>query len=147
MYTRLILVGSLLCSLGACADMERMAQEQAAQQRAADRDKCASYGYQPGSDAFADCMMTQDHRREAARADAARRDAEAKEREKDRQAAQRAADEQADRKRSDDAMRAMETGNLHPDITMPTGSDCTTTTQSTQNGNAGSMTSTTTCKH
>jgi len=127
--------------------MKRMEAEQAAQQRAADRDKCAGYGYQAGSDAFADCMMAQDRQRESARAEAARRDAKAKEREKDRRAAQRAADDKAARQRSDDAMREMETGNLHPDMTMPAGTDCTTTTDSTQSGNAGSMTSTTTCKH
>ncbi|MGH6858823.1 MAG: hypothetical protein ACRECY_01120 [Phyllobacterium sp.] len=32
-------------------------------QRAADQNKCASYGYGPGTDAFADCMMTQDRQR------------------------------------------------------------------------------------
>lgn len=32
-------------------------------QRAADQNKCASYGYEPGTDRFADCMMTQDNQR------------------------------------------------------------------------------------
>lgn len=32
-------------------------------QRAADQNKCTSYGYEPESDAFADCMMAQDRQR------------------------------------------------------------------------------------
>ncbi|OHV83718.1 hypothetical protein [Rhizobium sp. LCM 4573] len=33
-------------------------------QRAADQDKCASYGYQPGTNRFADCMRDQDWQRQ-----------------------------------------------------------------------------------
>ncbi|TPN48230.1 MULTISPECIES: hypothetical protein [unclassified Mesorhizobium] len=32
-------------------------------QRAADQEKCASYGYRPGSNSFADCMRDQDEQR------------------------------------------------------------------------------------
>jgi hypothetical protein len=32
-------------------------------QRAMDQDKCTSYGYRPGSNRFADCMMDQDQQR------------------------------------------------------------------------------------
>ncbi|MHC1551001.1 hypothetical protein [Phyllobacterium sp. K27] len=32
-------------------------------QRAMDQDKCASYGYQQGTNRFADCMMDQDQKR------------------------------------------------------------------------------------
>lgn len=33
-------------------------------QRAADQDRCSSYGYRPGTNAFADCMMSQDFKRD-----------------------------------------------------------------------------------
>lgn len=49
-----------------------------AQQRAADQAQCAGYGYQPGTDAFANCMMKIDTRRQD-RADAkAKSDADMK---------------------------------------------------------------------
>lgn len=34
-----------------------------AERRAADQDRCSSYGYAPGTDAFADCMMHQADKR------------------------------------------------------------------------------------
>lgn len=34
-----------------------------ADQHSADQDKCSSYGYRPGSNRFADCMMEQDQQR------------------------------------------------------------------------------------
>lgn len=33
-------------------------------QRAADQEKCASYGYRPGTDGFANCMMSRDYQRD-----------------------------------------------------------------------------------
>jgi hypothetical protein len=132
-------------TLSGCADLERMNEEHLAQQRASDENQCAGYGYAKGTDAFADCMMKLDHRRQQAQADAARRDAEAKEREKDREAKQAAADQA--RRDADEArvQKTMETGNLHPDISMPTGKNCKTITTTQQGENAGSMTSTTEC--
>lgn len=35
-----------------------------ADQQAADQERCSAYGYAPGSDAFADCMMRRDEHRE-----------------------------------------------------------------------------------
>lgn len=147
MWSKVLLLAATLSLLASCAELERMNAEQEARQQAADQSRCTGFGFQPGSDAYANCMMTQDQNRNAQRAEQAQRDAEAKEREKDRQAAQRAADDRANQQHQEEIQRVMETGNLHPDMTMPKDSNCTTTTESTQTGNAGSMTSTTTCKH
>lgn len=52
-------VGVALCaSLAGCETVTPQ------QQHASDQDTCASYGYQPGTDKFADCMMSTAHRRE-----------------------------------------------------------------------------------
>lgn len=54
-------------------------------QRAMDQDKCASYGYRPGTNRFADCMMDQDQQR----ADDQRRTMESLERQDARDQARR----------------------------------------------------------
>lgn len=46
---------------GGCADPGQVRAEQ----RADDQQRCSDYGYAPGTDAFADCMMHRTDRREA----------------------------------------------------------------------------------
>ena len=52
---RYVLVALLPLAVAGCISDE--------DQRAMDQDKCASYGYRPGSSRFADCMMERDQRR------------------------------------------------------------------------------------
>lgn len=64
---RYVLLGALLI-LSACATPEERAKQGAAQQaqmRADDQQRCVTYGFQPGSDGFAGCMMQIDQRRRA----------------------------------------------------------------------------------
>lgn len=49
-------------SLSGCADSAQVRAEN----RAADRQRCADYGYQEGTDAFATCMERSDEKREYA---------------------------------------------------------------------------------
>ena len=56
-FATLVLISSVL--LSAC-----VAAPTAAEKRAANQQKCSDYGYAPGSDRFADCMMQQDIRAE-----------------------------------------------------------------------------------
>jgi hypothetical protein len=63
---RVIAVASLGVILDGCVDPAQVR----AQQHAADEQQCAGYGFQPGTDAYANCMMKQSDRRE----DQARRD-------------------------------------------------------------------------
>ena len=58
----LLLVAAV--SLVGCAEMQRINAKAEARNREEDRSTCASYGYTPGTDAFADCMMMAAHRRE-----------------------------------------------------------------------------------
>lgn len=58
--------------------------------QAADSQRCAGYGFKPGTDAFANCMMTQSSQREAQQAAAMRAQAV-------QQAQERAAREERDR--------------------------------------------------
>ena len=51
---------SLVMALSGCVDPGRTR----ADHRASDEQRCTSYGYVPGSDAFADCMMHRDEKRE-----------------------------------------------------------------------------------
>jgi predicted component of type VI protein secretion system len=48
------------------------------QQHAADQTKCAGYGYQPGTDQFANCMMKLDSRRQDQAASQQQNDADMK---------------------------------------------------------------------
>ncbi|MCV0398002.1 MAG: hypothetical protein K5872_21305 [Rhizobiaceae bacterium] len=70
-------------------------EEQAARQQADDRARCASFGYQPGSVDFADCMMAISFERE----DNARIDARRREREREMREAERRREEFRDRRR------------------------------------------------
>ena len=52
---RYLLIALVPLALAGCVSAE--------DQRTTDQDKCASYGYQPGTNRFADCMMGQDRQR------------------------------------------------------------------------------------
>lgn len=57
------LVSLAVCvSSSGCTDPAQIRAEN----RAADQKRCADYGYQEGTDAFADCMMRSDEKREYA---------------------------------------------------------------------------------
>lgn len=56
------MIGLCLCML--LSGCETVSPQQ---QHAADQDRCASYGYQPGTDKFADCMMSTANRRDDAK--------------------------------------------------------------------------------
>lgn len=60
----------LMFAFGATTGCATVSPEQ---QRTADQARCAGYGYQPGTDAFANCMMKVDTRRQD-RADAKAQD-------------------------------------------------------------------------
>jgi hypothetical protein len=51
----------MVCALFGLASCETVTPQQ---QHAADQEKCAGYGYQPGTPQFANCMMTVDTRRQ-----------------------------------------------------------------------------------
>lgn len=53
--TRYLLIALVPLALAGCVSAE--------DQRTTDQDKCASYGYRPGTNRFADCMMEQDQQR------------------------------------------------------------------------------------
>lgn len=53
--------------LALCAPLAGCETVSPQQQHASDQNTCASYGYQPGTDKFADCMMATAHRREDAK--------------------------------------------------------------------------------
>lgn len=84
-----------LTALAGCIDPE--------QQLALDRQQCAGFGFTPGTDAFAGCMMriTQQRQAEAAAAERQRQqnqaiaDQQAKQRQAEQDAANRAASEQS----------------------------------------------------
>ncbi len=50
--------------LAGCAELEAMEREQAARQYADDQYTCSGYGFRPGSDGFAGCMMRLDRDRQ-----------------------------------------------------------------------------------
>jgi hypothetical protein len=56
----LFLIPVLFCIAGMASGQTLSPQEQ----HAADQDKCAGYGFRPGSDEFAHCMMKLDDKRE-----------------------------------------------------------------------------------
>jgi hypothetical protein len=95
--------GSIACLattvalLSACAPSREQQAAAAAAQRADDQNKCLSYGFQAGTDAFAQCMMTTAAQRDAQQA-ADRRMAAAQQAATERQnAAIKAAQDAADR--------------------------------------------------
>ncbi len=73
-----------LSLLAACGPTPEEQAAMAAAQRAADQNKCQGYGFQPGTDSFANCMMTTASQREAQQA-ADRRAAAARQAAADRQ--------------------------------------------------------------
>lgn len=85
------LCASSLCLLLATTGCAESGHTRADRQ-AADQDRCSSYGYAPGTDAFADCMMHQADRREDKRAHKQARD-EAKKARIRQQALDRSGDE------------------------------------------------------
>ena len=54
------ILSGLLCCLSVASCQAASPQRQ----QAADQAKCAGYGYRPGTDQFANCMMTLDTRRQ-----------------------------------------------------------------------------------
>ena len=144
MRRTLMFTGIAVCliALGGCAEMDA---KFAAQQQAADQAKCEGYGYQPGTDRFADCMMSTAHNRDMQQAMARQQDAMQKQQAANAQAQQRAADDAADAQHQADIQRMMNSGTGFTPPTTPTNQNCTSTTTSQQSGNAGSSTTTTTC--
>lgn len=71
-------------------------------QRAADQNKCASFGFQPGTDAFANCMMKQNAQRDEDDQRYLDRLHEREQRDKDRKAARRNNDDAIDTRPSYD---------------------------------------------
>jgi len=51
----LVLLGGLLLLAGCASEAERQAAEQA--QLAADQQECANLGFEPGTEAFGDCLL------------------------------------------------------------------------------------------
>ncbi|WP_109125324.1 hypothetical protein [Dyella sp. C11] len=70
---------AVMIGLSLCACLSGCETVTPQQQHASDEQTCASYGYQPGTDKFADCMMSTAHRRDDAKA------AQQNQREHDRQ--------------------------------------------------------------
>lgn len=87
-FLSLIVRAGALCVLAGCAPSAAQLAAQAAAQRAGDESRCQGFGFQPGTDGFAHCMMTvatsrdaqaaADRRAEAAREAAAQRDRDAR---------------------------------------------------------------------
>lgn len=59
--SRATALGFGMLLLAGCADLARMDAAQKQAQMDAFRQKCTDYGYTPGTDRFADCMMQQDN--------------------------------------------------------------------------------------
>lgn len=125
-------LAALAIGLAACVSPE--------EQRAMDQQKCLGYGFQPGTDAFAHCMMATTQQREAQQAADARQraaDQAAADRQKQAEAAQQARDAAAPAAQShvSTPQPVVPTMPTMPTITMPSNMVCT----GTQSGNAGSM--------
>jgi hypothetical protein len=79
-------VSFVMCaSLSGCMDPAQIRAEQ----HASDRERCTGYGYQPGTDAFADCMMRSDEKREYAEQRERQQADEKRQRDADRKARMR----------------------------------------------------------
>jgi hypothetical protein len=92
-----VCVSTILLVLASCGPTPEQQAATAAAQHADDQNKCASYGFQPGTDGFAHCMMNTAAQREAQQA-ADRRLAAAQQAATDRQnAAIKAQKDAADR--------------------------------------------------
>lgn len=134
----------VLAVLGGCASLDEMNANLAAQQQSADQAKCEGYGYQPGTDRFADCMMSTAHHRDMQQAISRQQDAAAKQHQDDQWEREKAQNEADNARRRADMERTM---NSTPSISpvMPTGSNCTSTTTTSQGDNAGTSTTTSEC--
>jgi hypothetical protein len=55
-----------VCTLALASILASCSSERASQRAIADADKCASYGFVPGSDGYAQCRMTMDIQRQQA---------------------------------------------------------------------------------
>lgn len=119
-----------LLALAACVSPE--------EQRAMDQKHCAGFGFTPGTDAMANCLMQTAQQREAKQAADARQAAHdrmvADQMRQQREQAQRAADAMANRQHQADVMRMMNAPS--PGISSPGSAHCTSVTA----GNAGSLT-------
>lgn len=135
--------------LAGCAELERMDAEARAQQRAQDEAQCTGFGYKMGTDAFADCMMLAQHRREQQQAEARRQAELDRQHSADMDARKAAADAAASARHQaeiQNMMRSSEPPSFTPPMPVtPAGTNCTTTTTAQQSGNAGSSTTTTVC--
>lgn len=143
-----VAIAGCLIALGGCATLDEMNAQAEAQQRAADQEKCEGYGYQAGTDAFANCMMATAHHRDMQQAIARQQDAAEKQRQADQWERDKANVEATDAQHRADAERMMNAGGSFSEPSTPstpTGSNCTTTTTSQQSDNAGSSTTTTEC--
>lgn len=145
----------LFCTAGlaGCAAIQADQAKYHAQLQAADQAKCEGYGYQPDTDAHADCMMQLDRERQWQQANAQRQADENRQREADRQAMKEAAEAQARTaqpkemdgfipKSAEDGFtpKSIDSGADDDAPSIPTGENCKTTTTTTQTDNAGSTT-------
>ena len=81
-------------TLGGCISPE--------EQRAMDQDKCSSYGFRPGTDNFAKCMMSQDRQRAEDEQRSLDRMRAQEQRDRERKAARRNSDDDIDTRPSFD---------------------------------------------
>lgn len=123
----IVVLGSLVL-LGGC-DVDTRPSPQ---QTASDQARCEGYGYQPGTNRFADCMMSTTNDREA-REDQQKRDA-ARWRERQNREYQ---------KQQDRNWAQMQSGNKDQDSQAD--KNCTSTTTSQQTGNTTTTRTSTKC--
>ncbi len=134
----LAVLGAALCLMVGCVSPE--------EQRAADQQTCAGYGFTPGSDGFAHCMMTTAQQRDA-QAAADRRAAAARETaDKQAQAAKDQADQDAWDKRTGQG-KYSSSSSPPSSISPPdlSGMNCTTTSNSSGSPNNMTSSSKTVC--
>ncbi len=106
------------------------------EQRAADQQGCVGYGFRPGTDAFAHCMMATTQQREAQQAaDRRAQAAQAAQAERDRQAQEARDATQAAQQHASTPQPTMPTIPTMPTSPMPSNMICT----GSQAANAGSM--------
>lgn len=150
MHRSLKFLASVACllSLAGCGSLEEMNARAEAQQRANDQARCEGYGYQPGTDRFADCMMSTAHHRDMQQAIDRQQAAQEKQRRDEQWERDKANVEAADAQHRADIEKMMNSGPDTPtpvNPSMPTGKNCTTTTTSQQTDNAGTSVTTTKC--
>jgi hypothetical protein len=128
----LAVLGAALSLMAGCVSPE--------EQRAADQQTCAGYGFTPGTDAFAHCMMTTAQQRDA-QAAADRRAADARDAaDKQAQAARDQADQDAWDKRTGQG-KYSSSSSSPSSTTAPDLSSMNCTTTSNSSGSPNDMTS------